>query len=286
MPILNERTLDTGAIALNYAEGPENGPPVVLLHGVCRRWPDFLSILPVLSFRGQVQAIDFRGHGRSGRGNGAYRTIDYLPDVIAFLERRVSEPAVVIGHSLGAMVAAAVAAEVGGRVRAVVLEDPPFSMMGERIGETSYLDLFRGYRSVAGSDRPVEEIAAKLAALRLATPDGVAVQLGDIRDPIALRFLASCLKPLDPAVLDPIVAGKWLEGFDVPGTLRRIACPALLIQADAAAGGILPDEYAAEIAGWIPGVVSVKLAGVGHQVHGSQPEAMMRLVTGFLESLE
>ena len=40
---LVERTIDTGQVVLNYAEGPAHGAPLVLLHGLGRRWQIFLT---------------------------------------------------------------------------------------------------------------------------------------------------------------------------------------------------------------------------------------------------
>ncbi len=287
MPALSERTFETGKVALNYAEGPESGPPLVLLHGVTRRWQDFLPIIPNLSFRWQVHALDLRGHGRSGRTPGSYRVIDYVEDVVAFLRTGLDEPAVLLGHSLGAMIAAAVTAASPSRVRALVLEDPPFAMMGDRIGETAYLDLFRGYQGLAGSIRSVEEVATALAEVRIAAPgQAVPSRLGDLRDATSLRFSAACLRQLDPGVLEPIVDGRWLEEYPLEAILRRIVCPTLLIQGDFALGGALPDDYAAELLSMIGPAAHVRLSGVGHQIHSMQTETMLRLVIEFLESLD
>ena len=49
-PGLVEHTFDTGevrlGVQLNYAEGPAHGPPLVLLHGLGRRWQVFLPVIP------------------------------------------------------------------------------------------------------------------------------------------------------------------------------------------------------------------------------------------------
>lgn len=180
------RVFQAAAVELAYAEGPESGPTAVLLHGVVRRWQDFEPILPALAPRCHLYALDFRGHGGSGRTPGAYRVVDYVGDVVEFLTRRVARPAVLIGHSLGGMVAAAVAAELPDLVRGIVLEDPPFEMMGRRIAETLYLSLFQGYRDLAGSTRPEDDLAAALAEIPVDEPGGRSVRLGNRRDPAAL----------------------------------------------------------------------------------------------------
>src|SRR5688500_19229143 len=120
--MMTERTIATArSVHLNVATGPASGPPLVLLHGVTREWQDYVSLLPALTLRWQVHALDFRGHGKSGRTPGAYRVADYVADAAALL-RDLDEPAVVYGHSLGAMVVAAVAGAEPKRGRAVVME--------------------------------------------------------------------------------------------------------------------------------------------------------------------
>src|SRR5947209_9478255 len=95
--------------SLNCARGPAHGPPMLFLHGVLRCWQDFLPLIAPLTTRWHVHALDFRGHGRSSPRSGRYRVVDYVEDAAAFLRHGCDEPAVVYGHSLGAMVALAVA---------------------------------------------------------------------------------------------------------------------------------------------------------------------------------
>ncbi|MFY9662418.1 MAG: alpha/beta fold hydrolase, partial [Terriglobales bacterium] len=75
-PGLVERTFDIGegqlAVRLNYAEGPAAGPPLVLLHGLGRRWQVFLPLIPALSMRWHIFAVDLRGHGKSSRVSRGY----------------------------------------------------------------------------------------------------------------------------------------------------------------------------------------------------------------------
>lgn len=283
---MKEETFDAGLMTLNVAIGPESGPPLVLLHGVTRCWRDYLTILPQLAIRWQVHALDFRGHGRSGRAPG-YRVIDYVADVVALLRDVLTEPAIVLGHSLGGMVATAAAAEAPDRVRALVLEDPPFEMGASRIGETIWPALFAACRRLAGSEKPVDEVADELANAPITMPgDPRPTPLGALRDAVSLRFQAACLRRLDPEVLDPILERRWLDGFPVAEVLGRITCPTLLLQGDSTAGGALPDRYAAELAALISRALHVRMPGVGHQIHATQAESMTRLVAAFLESLD
>ena len=85
MALLEEKKHDTGGAVLNYVEGPDSGLPLVLLHGLTDRWQYFLPIIPALSLRWHLYALDFRGHGGSSR-SPPYRYCDHISDAISFLE--------------------------------------------------------------------------------------------------------------------------------------------------------------------------------------------------------
>ncbi len=260
------------------------GIPIVLFHGVTRAWRDWLIVVPALAPFGRLHALDHRGHGESGRGS-SYHVRDYVRDAVHFVSS-LAEPVIVIGHSLGAMVAAGVAAAIPEQVSALVLEDPTFEMTGGRIDETWFPDTFRAYLPHASSTRPAPEIAQALAKIPVRGPGGMGVvQMSQLRDAASLRFAAVCLKWLDPAVLPVILEKRWLDGYDVAQTLGRIACPTLFLQGDFAVGGALPDDYAAELAGLIRDCMTVKTPGIGHGIHSGAPQEFMRLVAPFLSAL-
>ncbi len=87
--MMEEHTFDTGTVAINYAEGPPSGLPLVLLHGGGASWHSLLTVIPDFIHTWHIYALDFRGHGRSGRVPGAYRWVDYVQDTTAFLRPRL-----------------------------------------------------------------------------------------------------------------------------------------------------------------------------------------------------
>lgn len=284
--MLRELEVNVGGVCINVMSGPVSGPPLLLLHGVTRRWQTFSTILPALLSRWHVHAIDFPGHGKSERTSGKYHVVDYVAVAASFVRERFPEPAVIYGHSLGSMVASGVAAELLASVRGIVMEDPPFDTMGSRIRETPLHGYFKQLRGFAGSTKPVSDVARELANLELKDPKtGVTQRLGDVRDAAALRFTAASLARLDPEVLDPVVEGSWLQRFDWRTVLSSVQCPTLLIQADDAVGGMLIDADAERAAVAIPDCSHVKLKNVGHLIHGTKPAELLTVVTPFLESL-
>lgn len=282
--MFHERLTQVGPLRLNVMQGPENGPPLILFHGVLRRWETFLPILPTLAARWQVVGLDFPGHGKSDWSGGEYVVAEYVVAAAEFVRREFAAPVALYGHSLGAMVGAGVAAALGERVQATVLEDPPFHTMGSRIRETRLWEYFHKLQAFAGDKRPVATVAAELAEIKTADPKSGAVQrLGDVRDAAALRFMAHCLQPLDPAVLKPIVAEKWLAGYDWRRCFQAITCPTLLLQADESAGGMLIDGDSREALSLARDATCLKFAGAGHNLHVTRTVEVLHAALSFLE---
>lgn len=280
--MLQERPCTLLGSQRNYACSEAPGSPILFLHGVTRRWQCFQPILPSFVHAWKTFALDFRGHGLSGRADSGYRVIDYVPDAVEFIRTTIGEPTIVYGHSLGSMVAAAVASEIPELVTAVILEDPPFDTMGNRIRQTALHAYFSELRRWASCGRSIPEVATELAELRMQTPgEPDAVRLGDVRDAAWFRFAAKSLLKLDPAALEPIAQARWLDDFDWRAILSRIACPALLLEAEVSAGGMLTPDAAQEAEQLIPDCTRVKF-DCHHLIHWYRTRKLTNAVLNFL----
>lgn len=260
-----------------------DGPVLLLLHGVTRCGADWEPLLSALTEDWTVIALDQRGHGDSDRAAG-YLVTDYTADAVRFVREEIAGPLVLFGHSLGAMVAAAVAAELQDQVRAIFLEDPPFHTMGNRIAGTAWQAQFLGMREAARKGGSTEEITDVLAEIRLPSAGGGFKRLGDLRDRASLAWSAQCLSQLDPEVLTPVIEGRWLDGYAFPEVLSRVRCPALLLQADPGAGGTLTDADAETVVEVIPDCRHVRFPGCGHNLHRDQPGIVLRAFAYFATS--
>jgi pimeloyl-ACP methyl ester carboxylesterase len=284
--MFSEQQIPGGDGLVNLARGPASGPPLLFMHGVGSCWQDFSALLAPLAARWQIFGFDFRGHGLSQRTAGKYLLRDYVRDAVAVVHDVIRQPVVVYGHSLGAMVAAATAAELPDTVPAAVLEDPPFDTRGPEIRDTPFHALFTAMRSACESKLGVAALARSLAETRFDMPGTAGgVRLGDLRDRPSLRFMAVCLKRVDPTLWDPVVEGRLLDGYDRPALLRRIRCPVLLLQGDVAEGGMLSEAAAAEVETLIADCYRVRVPRAGHLIHNLHAETTLRLLTEFLESI-
>src|SRR5437867_6284980 len=120
---LHEQFFDAGDVKLNYAETLATGPPLVLLHGLGRRWQVFLPLIPSLASRWHIYAPDLRGHGNSTHVSRGYRISQYADDIVRLLTAVVTEPVILFGHSLGGMVSMWIAAHHPNLIRALMLGD-------------------------------------------------------------------------------------------------------------------------------------------------------------------
>jgi pimeloyl-ACP methyl ester carboxylesterase len=212
---------------------------------------------------------------------------DFAADAVALLEQFVPAPAVLIGHSLGALVAALVAAKLHEHVRALVLEDPPGTTLAQDIRRSPFHLQFTNTERLLATARDAEGLTRELAGMQVQRPgDGALVRFSEIRDLATIRFGAECLLQMDPAVLRTLLEGRWLEGLDWFGSLRQIECPTLLLRADPACGGMLDQGEAERIASSIHRCARVDLPGVAHSIHSTQPDRMLELMTNFLKANE
>ena len=285
-PGITEHTFDTGEVRLNYAEGPPNGSPLVLLHGLGRRWQVFLPLIPALGLRWHIFAPDLRGHGKSGRVSRGYHGTEYAEDVARLIRERVPGPAVVFGHSLGGMLGMWIASHHGELVRALILGDN--MIVARRLRNPMYTALFTGLRDLARRGGSLETIAEGIGRIQLPVPgtdESISIRELPGNDQAYLLSWARCVHQADAEVYDMTLDGSSLENWDGETVLRGIACPTLLLQGTPELGGLMSDADVALATRLLPHHTHVRFRNLGHALFIQQPEPVLRAVTNFLEAL-
>jgi pimeloyl-ACP methyl ester carboxylesterase len=160
----------------------------------------FLPVVPALLVRYHTYALDLCGHGLSSRAPGAYFISKDAEAVIAFLRNSVSEPAVLLGHSLGAIVSILVAAEAPQLVRPVVLEDPPLAELSDDKASIARAhQYFRALRDMMIKETPMGDQRVELTSIQ---PQSNAVQIR-----ARLKTRTQC----DPEMLTLIIENRKVD---------------------------------------------------------------------------
>jgi pimeloyl-ACP methyl ester carboxylesterase len=110
-------------IEINLATWEGAGKPILCVHGItanCRCW-DVLAAALAPEYR--VLAMDLRGRGRSDKPPEGYALEYHLRDINCLLDDLGIDRAVIMGHSLGAFIGLAFAAENRDRVDRLILVD-------------------------------------------------------------------------------------------------------------------------------------------------------------------
>jgi pimeloyl-ACP methyl ester carboxylesterase len=198
-------------------------PPMLCLHGRWGRGETWTDLIARYRDRYRIIAPDQRGHGLSGRPVTRYAGEDQAEDAHLLLRHLGAAPAVVVGHSMGARVAAFLAALHPEEVRAAALLDcqadgpeRPSAVPPEQLSRTDAL--------TAGwpTPHPSYEEALRDLAGRFPRPTNVRYFLESLVETVAgYDFMFSRWAM---AACEEYLQG-WLH------LLPQIRCPVLLVRA-------------------------------------------------------
>ena len=169
--------------------GPNNGVPVLALHGWLDNAASFEFLAPLLEGC-RVVAVDQRGHGLSDNLNRLYHIWDGVPDVIGILDALEWDQAILLGHSMGAAVSSLVASAFPDRI--------------------SQLWLIEGLGPWAYSDGEAPDLLRKSTKRLMCLSDRRKPEYGTIEQAIEARVRGG-VAPLTPQAADLIARRSLLE---------------------------------------------------------------------------
>ena len=122
-PDFQYEDLDTG-IKMAYVEmGNKSDPPVVLIHGVTDSFMSFSQVAPRIAAEGYYVIVpELRGHGRTDKPEaGPYTVQMHASDINSLLNILGVKAANITGHSLGSLIAQAIAIHYPDKVSSLTL---------------------------------------------------------------------------------------------------------------------------------------------------------------------
>ena len=156
---------------LHVAIDSGSGPPVVMVHGIASSSVTFERLVPLVEPYHRVIAIDLLGFGGSPAPDDSEYTIGEHVAALAHTVRdlRLRGPFVLVGHSLGALIATRYAAAHAGKVSKLILISPPIYLPADSIsaasGRAAMGLYFRAYEYLRENKEFTIRAAARLARL-------------------------------------------------------------------------------------------------------------------------
>jgi lipase len=110
-------------VELAFGYWPGRGLPVVALHGLTASYVNFIGVAERLAGRRPLLALDLRGRGDSEKPEGPYGMAQHARDVAAAMRAMDLGPSVIVGHSMGAFISTALAAQNPELVAGIIMID-------------------------------------------------------------------------------------------------------------------------------------------------------------------
>ena len=156
--------LSTG-ITMNVAlAGPEDAPPVILLHGFPESHRTWRELAPLLSGKLRLVMPDQRGFGDSDRPQevGAYATETLLADLFALADALGIDRFALVGHDWGGAIAWAAAIKGDPRVSRLAIINSPHPLIFQKsliedLGQRAASQYIRAFRE-PGFEKFVEGV--------------------------------------------------------------------------------------------------------------------------------
>lgn len=229
------RTVDLPTHRTTVAVSGDGEPTFVCLHGLVDDLAIWDRLVPGLADRGTVVRYDQRGHGGAGAPPGPYTRDDLAADAIAVLDRLEIDSAVLVGHSMGGIVAMTAAINHPERVAGLVLIGTTGQASAKaaawytKIAEAGLTDGIDGLartiygpdksRTIAGDAVGIAEVTRVLEHLH---PDPLTPYLGQVQcrallvvgehDPMGVKATEICADSLrDSTVVNVDGVGHWVH---------------------------------------------------------------------------
>jgi pimeloyl-ACP methyl ester carboxylesterase len=271
LPGVTHRTVDAGGLDVHVAlAGPEEAPPLVLLHGWPQHWWCWNRVVPLLAEDYRLVMPDLRGHGWSGAPAAGYDKEQLATDLLGTMDALGLDRVGLIGHDWGGWTGFLACLRAPERFRAFLALGitHPFQQLDARV-----LQSWRGTYQVALSTPLLSSWALR------ATPRIVeqTVRAGSLRDsgdprtygevfqePARARASALLYRTFLTKEVGPVMRGRYRDQrLTVPTRLLGGAGDPVITSAFLAGYEAHADDMTVEI-----------LDGVGHFIPEEAPDVV------------
>lgn len=248
-------------------KGDTNGIPLIFIPGITSYCQSFVDILNRLPDRYYSLVLDVRGRGESSWPEKGYRDKNYVEDLLIVVNALIHNPTppVLIGHSMGARIAAAFDSMYPGLISGLTLVDPPINGPGHREEYPNSLEMFLEQKEAID--------AGKLEKFKSFFPNFSESQIK-----LRAQEYRNCSKN---AIIESYYS-FLREPLHVH--LKRLTAPTLLLAAEH--GDTIRDDELELINSLNTKIKSERVKDSGHMVYKEKPQEFTDSVLQFVESLQ
>lgn len=250
--------------------GPQDGPPVVLIHGHPfnrSMWDPQADVLALAGHR--VVAADLRGYGESEAVPGITLLEDFARDIAAVMDQLGLERAVIGGLSMGGQIAMEFHRLFPERVLALVLADtfPEAETAEGKVFRNSLADRLLAEGMGGYADEVIDKMVAPYNITAL---------------PEAARHVLAMMRSTSPEGAAAALRGR-AERPDYRESLAQLAVPALVVVGTD--DTYTPVAVAESMAEGIPDATLVVIEGAAHMPNLERPDDFNAALRTFLDSV-
>ena len=248
-------------VPIRYRVAGQGSPAVVLIHcWLCDQhlWD---AVVPVVALKHTVVTLDLAGHGGSGGTREAWTIEAFGSDAKAVVDELGLDRVILVGHSMGGLVAVETArlmpAKLAGLVPVDILLDVEEQMKPEEV--VAYLQPFRADFKAA---------AEKFIRDYMFVPSS---------DPVLIERVVTQVKAGQPEMAVGALEAAWT--YDARAGLREIKAPITAINAE---------KFPTNLAGnrrYAPQFDAAIMKGVGHYLMLEDPARFTELLLGVVNDM-
>jgi len=236
---------------------------VLLIHGISTSGLTWEPLISAFSGHFTPVTIDLRGHGESGKPASGYLYDDYIDDLDGVFAAMGEDRPLIVGHSLGGILALWWAARHPDKAAGIVAIDSPL-----RSGQ-DYMPAFDGW--LAANAMTADELAAKY---RTECPEST--------ERVVARRVREMTTTARNVFVELRANSLSNDGVDRLREIEHVSSPILFFEGDSDAGGMVHPTDAQSLAKRLPNVRLVTMPGAGHSLHLERPEEFLAEAVPFL----